>query len=298
MTLTLRLILQQVVPSYSLFGIVKHKGPSAHSGHYTALVKTAAGHWSEMDDHIATPWHGRHTPQETDAYILFYKQGIDASDHVGVKVVNEGPAPAPRGRNQRKRPPVTVVDASESDDEPKPNNPQLTKDEEWQPLPKRQRRTNTPNGDGIPSDASRQPSKKIAGSTQSFRVTSRSASTSANPDHGPTPQRGVTFINHIPVFIHRQAMDQEYDMSNSRYDYARAVSDLPVRPPGQSQMYRCPQLCGVHPFSSTTHLARHMHDQHDSPRVQQAYYEDPTRVLLSMVQPLDYPECRLYRSRG
>lgn len=41
---------QQGNLKYTLYGVLVHYGPSAHSGHYACFVRTSNGMWHSLDD--------------------------------------------------------------------------------------------------------------------------------------------------------------------------------------------------------------------------------------------------------
>ncbi|PCH40869.1 cysteine proteinase, partial [Wolfiporia cocos MD-104 SS10] len=61
----------QYGPTYSLYGIISHAGGGPNSGHYYAHVKSADGHWYEMNDESVSRQFGSPTTMK-NAYILFY----------------------------------------------------------------------------------------------------------------------------------------------------------------------------------------------------------------------------------
>jgi hypothetical protein len=57
-------------PSYKLYALILHSGSGPHSGHYTAVVKSSAGKWFDMNDDLVSP--AQSPLGQRNAYCLFY----------------------------------------------------------------------------------------------------------------------------------------------------------------------------------------------------------------------------------
>lgn len=63
---------------YSLYGVLVHSGHSCHSGHYYSFVKAGNGLWYEMNDSSVSQASTSRVVNNSNAYILFYIQKVEA----------------------------------------------------------------------------------------------------------------------------------------------------------------------------------------------------------------------------
>ena len=151
--------------SYTLFGVISHKGPRLSSGHYVARVKDANGTWRMFnDEEVTRTGDGSAMPLELeDAYVLFYMNSkhlrvLEVRAEIARKNGRTAGAAAVVGDSPRNVSSVEVKPKASSEDRPVSGL--------WKMISEKRKKWSEPNTGSSTTSANPFTALKVAAETQ------------------------------------------------------------------------------------------------------------------------------------